>query len=551
MIRRLIAIAILIVGVSMVAVTGVWPSDHRPVVVAAGPGLNGGGSSFAKNEIDQWRAEVARKPFELSINYVAQGSSFGRQQYIAGTLDFAASDIPFTSSELNALNNTNRKDYVYVPVSAGGLGFMYNLIDKNGQQVRNLNLTREAVCQIFTKPGMKWSDPEIAAPNPGLALPDELVRPIVRSDGSGTSFVLSEFCIAVAKNTWDSFRTRQQADPSLDPTFVAGGPTSNWPVNWGVVGSALAADGVAAAVADSSGRYAITYNEAGFAKLRNFPNASVQNAAGAFVQPTEDAVSVALSYAQPNGNGTFTLNYTGPAGNAYFPSTYSYVIAQTTGFSPDKGAVLSKFLCYAVTKGQRLELTSKLGYARLSQELVAIARESISKIPGAPPWEQCAVSSEPPPPTPTVGPAITTTTRPGPGTATTLLGGATPTTKAGSRPVTPTSIYIDPITGSSIAVIVDPITGSTVLAPLVDCDPTIDPGCTPNVPADGDQPSTSLFGQFAPGGTPGAGGSSVSNPAVVSDPPAPDAAKIAWWLVQGAAVCALGVALAGARRRPA
>jgi phosphate transport system substrate-binding protein len=547
MIRRL-AVIILLIG-AIVATTGLRSTPSS--VHAAGPGLNGGGSSFAKNEIDQWRAEVARKPLELQINYVAQGSSFGRQQYIAGTLDFAASDIPFTAGELDALNRTSRKDFAYVPVSAGGLGIMYNLVDRGGQQVTNLQLTRRSVCRMFTEPNMRWDDTEIQSVNPNTQLPAELVRPIVRSDGSGTSYVLSEFCLTVAADVWGGFIQRQQSDPSLDPAFARGEPISNWPLNWGVVGSALAADGVAAAVADPSGRYSVTYNESGFAKLRGFPNASVQNEAGVFTQPTEEAVSIALGYAVGRSNGTFRLNYTGNDPKAYFPSTYSYVIAQTTGFNADKGRVLALFLCYAVTKGQRLELTSKLGYARLSAPLVEIARNSIAQIPGAPPWDQCRVQSEAPPPAATTTlprPGATTPTAGGGGASTTTLSGTTPgggTTAGGSsggsnRP-TQTSIVIDPVTGSSVVVAIDEETGAVV--PL---DELEDGEFVPAPVVGGDG-----GGNASTGGGSGGAAPAVINPTVDSSPPSPDPKTVAWWLIQGFAVCALGAAVAGARKRTA
>jgi ABC-type phosphate transport system substrate-binding protein len=520
----------------------------RSEVFAAGPSLNGGGSSFAKNEIDQWRAEVARKPLELQINYVAQGSSFGRQQYIAGTLDFAASDIPFTGGELDALNRTSRKDFAYVPVSAGGLGIMYNLIDRGGQQVTNLQLTRRSVCRMFTEPNLRWDDAEIQSVNPTVQLPAELIRPIVRSDGSGTSYVLSEFCLTVASDVWGAFIQRQQSDPSLDPAFARGEPVSNWPLNWGVVGSALAADGVAAAVADPSGRYSVTYNESGFAKLRGFPNASVQNAAGAFTQPTEEAVSIALGYAVGRPNGTFILNYTGEDPKAYFPSTYSYIIAQTTGFNADKGRVLALFLCYSVTKGQRLELTSKLGYARLSAPLVDIARVSIAKIPGAPPWEQCRVVSEAAPPAATTtlpSPGATTTTAPSGsgGAATTVPSGTTPAggaTGPGSSPIRPTqtSIVIDPVTGSSVVVAFDE-TGATIPfdESLIDGNVVDVPGVVGDATG---TPAVAGSGGVAP---------AAINPTVDTSPPSPDPKTVAWWLIQGFAVCGLGAAVAGARRR--
>jgi ABC-type phosphate transport system substrate-binding protein len=229
----------------------------------AGPTINGSGSSFAKPEIDQWRAEVARNPYNLTLNYTAQGSTLGRQQYQAGLVDFAASDIPFTAQELPNLKG-DRASFVYVPVSAGGLAFMYNLTDLSGARVTNLNLTRRAACRIFTEPNMKWDDPEIVGANPGLRLPSELVRAILRQDGSGTSYVLSEYCIAVAPDVWAAFKaTAQQLQLQVTPEFENGEPVSQWPSGWGVSGTASSADGVAAAVADPSGANSVTYREGG------------------------------------------------------------------------------------------------------------------------------------------------------------------------------------------------------------------------------------------------------------------------------------------------
>ena len=230
-----------------------------------------------------------------------------------------------------------------------------------------------------------------ASVNPGVDLPHDPVVPVVRSDGSGTSYVFSEYCKTAEPNIWQAFRTFLGTTGQLgdDQELSADRPTSTWPIVNGMLG-AISADGVAASVADpTSGEGRVTYNEAGFAKVRGFPNAFVQNSAGQFLQPDEPNVNAALSHATGRPDGTFQLDYTTPDPVAYFPSTYSYVIAQTTGFPADKGEVLARFLCYAVTKGQRSDLVVALAYARLSQQLVDIARDSIAKIPGAPPWDQC------------------------------------------------------------------------------------------------------------------------------------------------------------------
>jgi ABC-type phosphate transport system substrate-binding protein len=386
---------------------------HAVSPAYAGPTVLGGGSGFAALEIDQWRADTARNPFNLTVNYVAQGSSFGRSSFSQGTFDFGATDIQYIAAEIPFLQSIRchggslASCFVYVPVSAGGVAFMYNLLDSSGNQVTDLKLTRRAACKIFTGAITKWNDPEIVATNPRFASFDRTIRPVVRADGAGESYVFSEFCLAVAPDVWHAFVAQQHAspgEPNLAPEFLAGQPTSNWPQQyWGVNPTPIAyADGAANYVADPvSGPNSITYVAAGYAKVRSFPVASVQNAAGIFTQPDEDNVTVALGYAKPRGNGTFQLFYNGPDKRAYYPSTYSYILAQTGGYDPGKGATLAQFLCYAVSKGQ--EIAPQLRYARLSSILVSIAINAIVQIPGAPSAQNCPVAgSLPPPPPPAV-----------------------------------------------------------------------------------------------------------------------------------------------------
>jgi len=362
----------------------------------------GGGSGFAALEVDQWRADTARSPFNLSVNYVAQGSSFGRAQFAQNTFDYGASDIQYVASA----EQLPKKPFVYVPVSAGGMAFMYNLLDASGNRVSNLQLTRRTACKIFTGTITKWNDPEIVATNPQFASFNRSIRPVIRADGAGESYVFSEFCIAVAPDVWSAFVAQQRTSadsPNLSQEFLAGQPVSNWPAEaWGENPVPVPyADGTANYVADPGlGANSITYVAAGYAKVRQFPTASEQNAAGKFTQPDETNVTVALGYATPRGNGTFQLAFNGPDPRAYFPSTYSYILAPTAGSDPGKGATLAQFLCYAVSKGQ--VISPQLRYARLSSALVDIAIDAIVQIPGAPSKANCPVAGALPPPPPPV-----------------------------------------------------------------------------------------------------------------------------------------------------
>ncbi len=379
------------VGV-LAAVTVVRP----PEAAAQGPIVTGGGSSFVSLLVSQWRADVAKPPYNLKINYTSAGSGFGRDKFISGALDFGQSDIQFLPEEVDRLNGTARKGFVYVPVAAGAVAFMFNVNGTNGKRITDLKLTPDAACKIFTVPNIKWNDPAIAATNPGVGLPDRKIRPVVRSDRSGTSYVLSEFCIERAPAVWNAFRSFiGSGNFGQDQYLGAGQPISQWPNNYGSVSQAFASDGIANVVGNAStGADTITYIETGYTKVKGLPAASVQNAAGVFTPPLPANSTIALGFAQPRPNGTFELAYDGRDPRAYFPSTYSYAIAQTAGFDPAKGRTLAEYLYYAVCQGQ--ERAEPLLYSRLSSVLVDLALNAASQIPGAPPRPgSCAA---PPPP---------------------------------------------------------------------------------------------------------------------------------------------------------
>jgi phosphate transport system substrate-binding protein len=406
---------LLLLGAAVLAVAA--PLLSVQPAGADGAKISGGGSGFAALEMTQWRADAARKPYNLQVDYSPQGSSVGRANFASGLFDYGATDITFQpQSEPDVMANLKSKRcggnepssacFVYVPVSAGGLGLMFNLQDNAGRQFTNLRLTRQAVCKIFTGQINMWNDSELTASSPELANFNRPIHVVTRDDGAGESYVLSEFCIAVAPAVWAKFVDTMRAHQNdvADPVaFFAGKPTSKWPnpIPDAHQIPASPADTVANTVADSkAGKDAIGYNAAGYAKVRDFPVASVENAAGQFTQPDEENVTVALAYATGRPDGTFLLSYTGADQRAYFPSTYSYVLAQTGGWDAAKGATLGQFLCYAVGKGQ--VIAPVLRYARLSKELVDIAVGAISKIPGAPPASECAKDAPPPPPPPKV-----------------------------------------------------------------------------------------------------------------------------------------------------
>ncbi|MGZ4677263.1 MAG: phosphate ABC transporter substrate-binding protein PstS [Acidimicrobiia bacterium] len=350
---------------------------------SGGAAAVGSGASFPQIVLDQWRADI-NKLCGLRVDYQPNGSTAGRTNFINNAVDFGVSDISFTPSELSGL----KRAFTYVPITAGGLGFMYNLKDSAGRQITDLRLSSNSACKIFTGQISSWNDPQIAADNNGRSLPNSPIRPVVRSDGSGTSYFFSQYCIDLQPDVWKKFASDQG---------IANAPTSFWPQTFGNARGANGSDGCANLVANPvTGKDAITTVEAGFAQQRGMPNAFMKNNSGAYVQPTYQAVTDALAFATSNGDGTQKLNFRAPGATLYNPSSYSYLIAPTTGFSPDKGKTIAAYIQYSVLDGQKK--ANSLGYAALPTNLVALALNGADKIPGAPPRPKDA-----PPPEAAIG----------------------------------------------------------------------------------------------------------------------------------------------------
>ncbi|MBI2710244.1 MAG: phosphate ABC transporter substrate-binding protein PstS [Actinobacteria bacterium] len=336
------------------------PASASAVVRAAG-------STWSQNAIDQWRADVAR--FGLQINYQGVGSSAGRQFFLANQVDFAVSEIPFQPNERPSVS------FVYLPIVAGGTSFMYNLTDAAGARVTNLRLSSRTLVGIFTGTITNWADPAITADNAGRVLPDRAITPVIRSDGSGTSAQFSAWLARTQPSEWTTFARTY----SIPPTF-----TSNWPVFTGAVAQS-GSDGVAQYVSDGGkGPGSITYVETSYAIERRFPVAAVRNQSGAYTVPTARNVAIALTRARLNADRTQVLDdvYTNPDPNAYPVSSYSYMIAKTSGISPGVGADVAKFVYYFACAGQ--QKAEPLGYSPLPPNLVRAAFDAISQVPGAP-----------------------------------------------------------------------------------------------------------------------------------------------------------------------
>ncbi|GAA1842371.1 phosphate ABC transporter substrate-binding protein PstS [Asanoa iriomotensis] len=369
------------------AATAVAIAALVPAPAAAAPRrvpINGAGSTWSSNAIDNWRRNVLQR--QLYVNYNPTGSTDGRNQFRNATVDFGVSEIPYGLRDaFGGVDTLPPRKFAYMPIVAGGTAFMYNL-KIGGRQVTNLRLSGDVVAGIFTGVIKQWNDPRIKADNPGLALPNRRIVPVVRQDGSGTS---AQFTLWMSKqypSIWNAY-CRRFGKPA--PCGI----TSAYPYRSsdGFVGQ-QGSTGVTGYVAQANAEGAITYVEYSYAIGARFPVVKLRNAADYYVEPTASNVAVALTKARINTNTRSqdyltqilddVYRFTDP--RVYPLSSYSYMIIPTEtgrGINEDKGFTLGEFANYFLCEGQ--QQADVLGYSPLPVNLVQAGFAQVARIPGA------------------------------------------------------------------------------------------------------------------------------------------------------------------------
>jgi phosphate transport system substrate-binding protein len=362
---------------ALLALTAAVAGPAEPAQAETYQPIVGTGSTWSQNALDQWRKNVSAN-YGMTVNYSGVGSSAGRRDFIAQTVDFAVSEIPFQAApEDGSAPESPTAGYAYMPIVAGGTSFMYNL-SINGKRVTNLRLSGEVITKIFTGAISNWNDPAIQADNPGLAMPDKGIVPVVRSDGSGST---AQFTLWMSKqypDLWTAYNG-------------SGGLTSQYKPT-GAMKAQNGSLGVAGYVAQGYGEGAITYVEYSYAKNSGFPVAKVLNNSGFYIEPRATSVAVALLQAQINNDPSSPDYLTQILDNVYnsadprsYPlSSYSYMIIPTEVnkvFTEEKGNTLGTFARYMLCEGQQQADT--LGYSPLPMNLVLAGSEQIKRIPGA------------------------------------------------------------------------------------------------------------------------------------------------------------------------
>lgn len=309
----------------------------------------GAGSTFVQNIVQQWIKDYAAGCPGATVNYQGVGSGAGIQQFIAGTVDFGATDAVMKADEQGAAEGKGGP-VLHIPWSAGGIAVEYNLDGVD------LQLSPATLAGIFQGTITRWDDPALKADNPGATLPSMGIQVVHRSDGSGTTDAFTSYLKAAAPEVWKA----------------GSGKDVPWPTGQGAKGS----DGVTGAVKQAKG--AIGYAEVSFAEGSGLRIAKVKNAAGNFVAPTEATVSDALDGASTPDDLKIKIDYKTTAPNAYPISTPTWVIVFQKQADPAKGELVKSFLRYALDDGQ--DTAGRLFYAPLPDSLARKARAAVESI---------------------------------------------------------------------------------------------------------------------------------------------------------------------------
>jgi len=309
--------------------------------------INGAGATFPYPIYSKWFDEYAKVDPSVRFNYQSIGSGGGQKQILAQTVDFGASDGPMSDENLSKAPGK----ILHLPTVAGAVVMTYNLPGNPA-----LKLDGETIADIFLGKIKKWNDPKIAASNPGAKLPENEIVVVHRSDGSGTTFIFTDYVSKVSAE-WKQ---------------KAGNNTSvNWPTGIGGKGN----EGVSGQVKQTPG--AIGYVELIYAVQNKMPYADVKNAAGQFVKPSIESVTAALGTANIPDDFRFSMT-NAPGESAYPIAGATWLLVYEQQKDPAKGKKLIEFLKWALTKGERM--AKDLNYAPLPDEVQQRVLKRIDEI---------------------------------------------------------------------------------------------------------------------------------------------------------------------------
>ena len=311
--------------------------------------INGAGATFPYPIYGKWFEEFRQKNPSIEINYQSKGSGAGIAQLTEGTVDFGASDMPMKDEQIAAL----KVKALHFPTVLGGLVPTYNL-----PGLADLKFSSEMLAGIFLGKITKWNDAKIAKANPGIKLPATDIIVVHRSDGSGTTFVFTDYLSKVSPE-W-------KAGPGANTSI-------KWPTGVGQQGN----EGVAGMVKQTPG--AVGYVELIYALKNKMEYGSVQNAAGVYLKANLESVTAAAAGAANNMPADFRVSITNAPGKDAYPiASFTWLLIPSQIQDAQKRTALVSFLKWMLADGQKD--CASLGYAPLPKEVVARELKQIAQI---------------------------------------------------------------------------------------------------------------------------------------------------------------------------
>jgi phosphate transport system substrate-binding protein len=311
--------------------------------------INAAGATFPTPIYQKWFEEFKAAHPDVSINYQSIGSGGGIRQLTEGTVDFGASDMPMTDEQIKAL----KVKPLHFPTVLGADVLTYNI----PKVTATLKLAPEVIAGIFLGTISKWDDPKIKADNPGVTLPGRSIEVVHRSDGSGTSFIFTDYLSKVSPE----WKTKVGANTSVQ-----------WPIGLGGKGN----EGVAGLVKQTP--YSIGYVELIFAVQQKMAYADVKNSAGKFVKANFDSVTAAAANSKEMPDD-FRVSITNAPGPASYPiSSFTWMLIPSQIPDATKRKAITEFLTWMMTTGQKDCVG--LAYAPLPKAVVAKEQKQIALI---------------------------------------------------------------------------------------------------------------------------------------------------------------------------
>lgn len=333
-------------------------ADSARTSTAVRVDLTGAGATFPYPLYARWFNEYAQRT-NVHINYQSIGSGGGIRQVVARTVDFGATDVPMSDADLASAQGR----VLHIPTAVGAVALTYNLPGLE----RPLNLSGDVIADIFLGTLTKWNDPRLAALNPRVALPAADILVVHRADGSGTSYILSDYLASVSP-TWRTGPGR--------------GRDVEWPVGIGGKGN----EGVAGQVKQMPG--AIGYLEVVYARQNRLPVAHIRNREGRFVSPMpfEIASAATVALERPPSAGTdladLRVSLVNPIGTQSYPiASFTWMLIAPDAIGPAKLRQLVAFLRWALLEGG--DLASTLGYVPLPTDAATRVIDRLEAIAGA------------------------------------------------------------------------------------------------------------------------------------------------------------------------